>query len=385
MPPSPSAFDLIILGASARAAADSARRASIRSWCCDLFADSDLCAVAVMADRCEPGQYPQGLVRWLDRAKLPRDAPALLTGALENHPHLVAAVAQRRRLWTPGPDAVRLVRDPLIFSRLALPDSVIPCATASDEVSIARWMAGKGAPASFLNKPRGGSAGRGIRHGEGATTIRGQRYCQEYVEGMPVGAVYCAGPAGVQCHGVTGQLIGPDMMATTRFQYGGNIGPFPLSSRQRDGFDSLGQALTRQCGLHGLFGVDAIIDRRGDIRPLEVNPRYTAGIEVLERAGGRPVFDSLRPCDAARRDDVKQGSGVAGKSVIYARCDAAVPDLAAILGTEQVADIPREGTAVRRGEPVCTVLASAGCHEDCEALLRERATRVHDALTASAQ
>ena len=58
--------DLAILGASARAAAQSAIRAGLSPWCADLFADRDLCAMASVA-RCERHDYPHGLLDLMER------------------------------------------------------------------------------------------------------------------------------------------------------------------------------------------------------------------------------------------------------------------------------------------------------------------------------
>src|SRR4051812_41118682 len=78
---------LLLVGASVRAAAFSALRAGLRPWCADLFADRDLQA------RCETvrvGQpYPQSLLPLLDAAP---PGPLAYTGAMENHPRLLAEI-----------------------------------------------------------------------------------------------------------------------------------------------------------------------------------------------------------------------------------------------------------------------------------------------------
>ena len=45
----------------------------------------------------------------------------------------------------------------------------------------------------------------------------------------------------------------------------------------------LGLDLARGCGLRGLFGVDFVLSE-GVPWPVEINPRYTASVEVLEYA-----------------------------------------------------------------------------------------------------
>src|SRR5262245_17508064 len=94
--------NLLIFGASARAAAFSALRAGLRPWCADLFADADLQA------RCPalavPGaDYPGAFANLLDTAP---DGPWMYCGALENHDDLVHAMSRRRKLWGNGQAAL---------------------------------------------------------------------------------------------------------------------------------------------------------------------------------------------------------------------------------------------------------------------------------------
>ena len=86
---------LVIVGASARAAAQSALRAGYEPWCIDLFADRDLRAFASV-QRCPWSDYPQGIHILLREA--PKSAPVLLTGAMENHLFEVEKIAHIRPL-----------------------------------------------------------------------------------------------------------------------------------------------------------------------------------------------------------------------------------------------------------------------------------------------
>src|SRR5262245_696592 len=79
---------LMIVGASARAAAHSALRSGYAPRACDLFADMDLKRVAV-ATRVE--DYPRGLVA---AAAQHGGSAWLYTGGLENHPQLVDQIAR---------------------------------------------------------------------------------------------------------------------------------------------------------------------------------------------------------------------------------------------------------------------------------------------------
>src|SRR5712692_1581547 len=102
-----SSDNLLIFGASVRAAAGSALRAGLRPWCADLFADADLCL------RCPamklPGRYPDGFLQLID-VELP--GPWMYTGGLENRVLLVQRMARRRPLWGDDRSALLVARHP---------------------------------------------------------------------------------------------------------------------------------------------------------------------------------------------------------------------------------------------------------------------------------
>ena len=98
--------NLMIAGGSVRAAAESAIRAGFAPWCVDCFGDVDLvreCPTRVIHD------YPKAIPEML--ASGPADCGWMYTGALENHPEIIAAVD--RPLYGPSPGVVWNVRDPI--------------------------------------------------------------------------------------------------------------------------------------------------------------------------------------------------------------------------------------------------------------------------------
>src|SRR5687767_7079098 len=97
---------LLILGASARAAAWSARRAGFEPSAGDLFTDEDLRACCP-AWRCE--RYPRDFEQIAAEAP---PGPWIYTGGLENHPRLVDRIAARRPLFGNPGDVLREARDP---------------------------------------------------------------------------------------------------------------------------------------------------------------------------------------------------------------------------------------------------------------------------------
>ena len=108
---------LVIIGASARAVAQSAARCGWSVHAADLFGDLDLAAAAretvavgIRSDPPASTAYPWSLRD--AAARFPAGAAWCYTGALENHPDLIAAIAATRPLAGCPADAVRRLRDP---------------------------------------------------------------------------------------------------------------------------------------------------------------------------------------------------------------------------------------------------------------------------------
>jgi predicted ATP-grasp superfamily ATP-dependent carboligase len=365
---------LLILGASTRAAAFSALRAGLEPACADLFADRDLRSVA-SAECIAAADYPKALASAADRA------PAgawIYTGSLENHPALVARVARRRPLWGNDGPTLRAVRDPV-----AVAEALRRAGLHAPGVRIEpRGLKRDG---SWLVKPLASGGGRGIvpleRDYEGPAARRS--YYQKRIPGPSFAAVFVASPGRsvTALVGVTRQIVGRPGFP---FAYAGSLGPWPLAVGVRERIEAVGRTLASAFGLVGLFGVDLIL-RDGTPWPVEVNPRYTASVEVLELTEGRALLaDHVRACDPAA--DVAPFVPQAltrprfvGKLVVFApsRCcfpGASEPALASSdrFAFRPIADVPDAGARFKPREPVLTVFAQGTTIETCWRRLRHR-------------
>lgn len=364
-PPRP---HLVIVGASTRAAAWSAIRGGWSPWCADLFADVDLQAMA-SAERCPLPCFPRGLLDLVERAPVPPGAPLLYTGGLENHPDLVDALAVRRPLLGCTGRVLRRLRDPGALAGLPPGPYLRPADVARDAATAGR----RGGP--WLVKPLDGTGGRGIGPWRRGTPLDPACILQRRVAGRPVSFVFQARPGCLQLMGATWQLVGEADFAARPFRYCGSIGPLPLGPQQLSALEQLACGLAARCAPRGLLGVDALIDRHGAIRPIEINPRYTASVEVIERATGRALL-SAAACPADVGPPVGHDCCV-GKAIAFARRRCVVPDLYRRFAHDQIADVPAAGTVVERGWPICTVRHVAGDVDACRSGLRRLASEVY--------
>lgn len=352
------ASDLVIIGASVRAAAFSARRAGMQPWCADLFADTDLQLLGPVR---RVRNFPHGLVQALADAP---PAPLVYTGGLENYPALLTRI--HRALWGNGPEVLRRVRSPETVCRI-LGDQGLPCPRVC--VTRPETMA-----VPWLLKPRRGSGGLGIHPYAGQAFDPRTHYLQEQLDGTPVSGIFLGRSDG------TADFLGTSLqLVAAPFRYAGSVGPLPVEPQTRSAWESLGQALTAHFGLRGLFGVDAIL-RDGTVWAVEVNPRYTASVEILELSLGVPFLALHRAVftgQAMAPVTLTSPAVVWGKAVLYAKREIAFPASGpwtlASGEKPRCADIPEAGAVIQPGHPILTVFASASNVAECEEKLRQTA------------
>jgi predicted ATP-grasp superfamily ATP-dependent carboligase len=370
---------VIIVGASVRAAAWSALRAGLEPHCVDLFSDRDLGRVAA-ARTISANDYPTGLVSILADMD---PAPWFFTGGLENRPRLIERLAGRLPLWGNGAAVLRRVRSPFLLAEslrhTGRPGPAVSrCPPIGDQ---RRW----------LLKPRRGAGGRSIRFWNdqfAAASPTTHFYFQEWIEGESCAALFLATKNGAaHLLGVTRQFVGFAWLNAGPFQYCGSAGPLPLTETLAENYRRLGNTLTHDFELRGLFGVDCVVVD-GFPWPVEVNPRYTASMEIMEWARGQSLL-----ARHAREFGYDTGAAVAcaavsaeksmlAKAVFYAPHDCVFPQDGPWCQTlarpwqpwvmPEFADIPREGQRIASGEPILTMFARGDNVEECVEILQRQ-------------
>lgn len=355
---------MLIVGASGRAAAWSALRAGLSPHVIDLFADVDL-VNRCPAQRIDARVYPQGLI---EAARAVPPMPVVYTGGLENHPTVITALAATRQLWGNSPEVLCCVRRPENVAELLLRND-LPCPRITARPAADRFT-------KWLSKPRKSAAGMGIRMWQGEAPSRG-RYYQQWIDGESYSAVFVATSGHARLLGITRQLVGVAWLHAESFQYCGNIGPVGLSERATKIVTDLGECLTRGFGLRGLFGVDFVL-KDGIPWPVEVNPRYTASVEIIERSSGIRAMGLHAVEFAPKLVQMPSafGDGIClGKAILFARKPLIFPSAGPWCDWLETncpafADIPHAGTRIEGRQPIFTVFSRANEPEACERVLR---------------
>jgi predicted ATP-grasp superfamily ATP-dependent carboligase len=226
-------------------------------------------------------------------------------------------------------------------------------------------------------------------------THRSGVYYQEFVEGTALSGVFVATATKCRLLGITKQLLGREWDGPTDFAYVGSVGPLDVAEFGGSQWRRLGAALVEKCGLRGVFGVDAVL-KDDKIWPIEVNPRFPASAEILERAenklsvvglhldafGGRE-FHHARP-------SANRSLPVHAKAIVWARdatniTESMIDDIMHRRSTmpddvgPKYADVPRSGV-IAKGHPILTVFTCGGSVKSVEQSLRQEIIESHEFL-----
>jgi hypothetical protein len=315
-----------------------------------------------------------GLTALVDAAAAVAARGVVYGASLENHPALVARLAERHALLGNTSQTLRAVRDParlgtaLRDAGLAYPHTL---ATAPAERS-RRW----------LRKPLRGGGGSRVHDWRGGALPAGS-IVQERIDGLACSAAAVGNGADAVVLGLTEQLIGRRAFGVRGYRWCGNIVPPRLPAGERDAL--LGQArticsrLAAVFALRGLFGVDLIWDGER-AWTVEVNPRPTASLEAIEAAHDVGAFAAHLRAFAGELPRIAEGLGrAAGKAVLFATEDVVIGDSMRWL-ERGVRDVPQPGERIAAGRPVCTVVATATTPEGALAGLEEQAAQVRAEL-----
>ena len=367
---------LILIGASVRSLAFSCIRAGYQPWCIDLYADEDLaknCPTTLITK-----SFPDEIS---DLIKAAPKVPILYTGGLENHSALLHFLsAQRTILGITGRTLYNLRNIPGFYKLLKSKQINTPAIIIS--------MKDLNNETSYLRKPKYRSGGLGIKPfdpSKQAMVDDSDFYYQEFKNGESRSAIFCFTESGFELLGLSIQSSGTQSLHANDFLYSGNMGPVKPCNSELKELQTIGKIISSNYRPRGLLGLDYILND-SKVYPLEINPRYTASMEVLELALGqnfitkhlqafgiKPIYENPAPSETT----------VIGKAIYYAPHDVLIPKEAPWLSIEAnpwlfspFADIPKTRSAIRKGSPVVTIFAKADSLNEVKAQLKTRTSQL---------
>jgi predicted ATP-grasp superfamily ATP-dependent carboligase len=340
---------ILVVAVSARALAEAVVRAGRPVFAVDLFGDLDTCAAAT-AHAVVPGTLEDGpdLPAVTAAAADFEAAHGALAGIVvgsgfEHRPAALAALARRWPLLGAPPQAVAAVKDPsrlaALCAQLSIPHPEIAAVPPAD---LAGWLV----------KRAGAAGGDHVRAAATAPAAGGRDYFQRHVVGRPLSAAVLCTADGARLLAFCAAAF--SATAEAPFRFGGLTGPVALDPRLTASIAGAASRLATATGLLGLVGLDLVVDGP-DWWLIEVNPRPTAALDVLDRGTPPLLALHLAACAGGPTPAWTPPPSVAATALVDAPEDF-------VAGTADwpawVSDRPAPGTPIPAGAPVCTVRAA---------------------------
>lgn len=345
---------ILIAGFSARALAQSARRAGFEPLVVDCFGDTDT-REAAHEVVCLPARVSTGFTYRplaVALAELTRRAPrppvGLVLGAgFECSPKLIAHLAEDYRLLGSSADVIRHAKDPGQFFSMLQRLGIRHPETRLDPPD---------RPDGWLMKRIGGSGGLHVHDCPAAPRSDPRRYFQRKIDGQSISLLGVLSDRS-SAFAVSRQWTSP--RPKRPYRYGGSAGSLFLDEDLEARLISISLDVAGELGLIGLVSFDFIV-QDDDAFLIEVNPRPGASIDVFDDTNGtlfRVHLEAALGGDpAGLLAELWHPPVAASAAYLYAdRGGFTVPD---IEWPDWVRDRPRPGTVIRKSEPIATACAT---------------------------
>ena len=363
-------MQILIVGVSTRAIAESAVPSRRGVITLDYFGDRDQKALVENYSLLRDFKLPFSAKALLQASRQLKFDAVVYISNLENHPKVVKKLAQGRVLLGNSDAALRQVRAWRALRQFCGMEEILcPVTLLSGEEKKADPAVG------WLSKPIRSGGGGGIKSWNGHA-IDEAHVLQAHVEGRPASMAFAADGQRSVIIGLTEQIIGRKTLGAKGNKWCGNILPLKLDASKKDALfkaiEKIADRLTNRFGLRGVNGVDLVIAEGRDGEPcpflVEVNPRYTASMELVERAYGLNVFSAHLDALEGRLPDFSLAEHLEGhylgKGIVFARKTLTMPETED-WGKRGRRDIPFPGDRIEAGHPICTVLAEGREREAC--------------------
>ena len=232
----------------------------------------------------------------------------------------------------------------------------------------------------FILKPIQGSGGLGIfllnnescdelkQVNEICQNISLENYIlQEHIEGTNVSSSVLSSQNDRK-NLINSRLITEHDLGNESYEYSGNILPLDENSFRmfndnqteinadelNDDMENTSEDLIKQFKLIGSNGVDYILDKDGELKVIEINPRFQGTYELVENSLGINLLDAhIKACEG-EIIDIPNPKQYSIKKIIYARKQANIGNL----NIANVYDIPYEGVKIEKDQPLVTLISS---------------------------
>ena len=380
---------IAIVGFSARAAAQCATRQGFEVVAVDFCADRDLFGECLAHYRLDDPNWPNTL------NALHPSAPLLLTGGMEHRLELVDQCHSVSKRFGPIGKQLAGIRSLDNWAKWAVscdigwPVTLRGCLDEClDESGLSEQLLRGG----WLLKPFQSAGGIGITDLINASQLsesvfkdHSKVYLQQRHLGETIGITFLSSEFGSTLMGAAAAWPDNSKARRETYIYRGSFGPFPLTTAQIDKLQRFASLVGRESGLLGLWQAD-FLEHNGEITLLEINPRWSASMDILDVCLDLPLVETHYACirttlSQARFEAIaskackraqQSSDAMLGKWIVYARAPFTVSqtqsdawwmnrwegDLNSVRNGNRFADIPCVGTEIAEGDPILTIMTT---------------------------
>ena len=210
-------------------------------------------------------------------------------------------------------------------------------------------------------------------------------YLQQRLPGETIGITFLSSEFGSTLVGAATAWPNNSNPLRANYIYRGSFGPKQLTSPQIDKLQRFANLVGSESGLLGLWQAD-FLEHDGDLTLLEINPRWSASMDILDVCLDLPLVETHYACirttlsqarfeaiasNACKRAQ-QSSDAMLGKWIVYARAPFTVSqtqsdawwmnrwegDLISVRNGNRFADRPCVGTEIAEGDPILTIMTT---------------------------
>lgn len=338
----------LLCAASARAISESAKKGGYDFVSLDFFGDIDTKEAGENHSLREYGDL-YSTENLYNRSEKIDYASVVYGAGFENYPGLVEGFERRAKVVGNDSKTLRKVRNwTSFFSELENEGISFP---KTDIMRAGDVTSSEGK----LLKPIKSGGGHRIE-GPSMNTFGADEtvLLQEAISGTPLSTCIVGTGNRWKFLGATEQLL------FDKYRYGGNISPIKPAKALKDISLKIGEIF----GLKGAVGIDFISNKHGNF-VLEVNPRLTGAMEVLEKAYDVNLFDiHVRACSGHLDFNPVKNGRYYSKKILYAPENLTFNICRMKNRPTFIKDVPLD-PHIKKMSPICTIIGEGETKGAC--------------------
>lgn len=334
----------------------------------DGFLDADLDADEAIRANLEDDQFSLEILEIVCPRSQPDDLLVYGSG-FESHPELLGRLQSCVRILGNSPGTVRLCADPMqLSSRLKELEISGPKIKTQRPSDLEGWLV----------KQKGRAGGCHVQPASRSQGTSDSFYWQRLCTGNPHSALFLA--AGGIAHVIGISRLLPSGRTDAPYAWSGAVGPIRVLPEVFEQVQWATQVLASDLDLLGLCGIDFIVDPKKEMQLVDLNPRLVATCELYADCFTSDYMSAhIDTCLTGNPDGhlipaSEQGEGVRGMQVVYA--PRPIAGTANWKWPDGAADLPKVGTSIDAGQPLCTVRGHYRDADEARASLQDLSHQV---------